>query len=124
MNFEHTPEFQKDLKKLAKKWRSLASDLEAVKLQIVDLYKGQGHQDKTSEYRAAFFNGRRATILRSLKDGREVVKMRLDVEALGTNNKVRLVFIAIRQQDSVLFVELFAKNEQLREDARRIERYI
>jgi len=77
-----------------------------------------------AEYRNAFFNNKRASILRLLEDGTEVVKMRLDVAVLGKNDKVRLVFIAIRRENSILFVELYAKNEKPREDIKRIQKYL
>jgi hypothetical protein len=120
MNFDQTPEFKKELKKLQKKWRSLPQDITDAELQITDLYTDT---DGNVEYRSAFFNGRRATILQLLDDGREVVKMRLDVQSLGTSDKVRIVFIAIVTSNSILFVELFAKNEKPREDLMRIKKY-
>jgi hypothetical protein len=74
MNFKQTPEFKKDLKRLSKKWRSLPSDVEAVYPQIEDLY---GESEGVAEFRVAFFNGKRATVLYT-NGGVEVVKMRLD----------------------------------------------
>ena len=122
MNFEYAPEFEKELTKLAKKWRSLPSDVEYVKPRIEGLYVGEDSQE-LADFRNAFFNGKRATILQSVGDA-EVVKMRLDVEALGTSDKVRIIFIAVITTQAVTFVELFAKNEKNREDAQRIKRYL
>lgn len=122
MRFSATPEFDKELKKLAKKWRSLPDDIEYVKPHIEGLYAGENAQELT-DFRNAFFNGRRATILQTAGDA-EVVKMRLDVESLGTNDKVRMVFIAIVTAQTVTFVELFAKNDKSREDIGRIKRYL
>lgn len=124
MNFEQVDEFAKELKKLQKKWRSLPADLFAAEKQITDLYVGQGPDDHLLEYRAAFFNGKRAAILQTLDDGREVVKMRLDVADLGRNDKVRLVFIAIRSKTTIQFIELYAKNDKEREDTKRIKKYL
>lgn len=123
MNFEQTSEFLQDLKKLQKKWRSLSSDLSDAMLQINRLYLPQNGVDLT-EYRSNFFNGKRATILQILNDGREVVKMRLDVESLGTGSKVRVVFIAVRDQNKITFVELFAKSDKNREDGNRLRKYL
>lgn len=126
MNFEQSSEFKKELKKLQKKWRSLSDDLAAAQLQITDLYIPQEKNDKPglTEYRAAFFNGKRATILQVTEDGREVVKMRLDVADLGTASKVRVIFIAIRSASEVLFVEIFTKADKPREDVWRIQKYL
>lgn len=123
MNFEQTPEFQKDLKRLSKKWRSLASDVEYVKPRIQSLYVEREDID-IEQYRVSMFASKKAAILTATSSGVEVVKMRLDVADLGRNDKVRIVFIAIRTENEILFVELYAKNEKPREDQGRIRRYL
>lgn len=124
MNFDQADEFKKELRKLQKKWRSLPSDLQKAEKRIIDLYIDQDNSDNLAEYRAAFFNGKRAAILQSLNDGREVVKMRLDCASLGSNDKIRLIFIAVRKADAVIFIELYAKNQKDREDNSRIKKYL
>lgn len=123
MNFDQTNEFSQDLKKLQKKWRSLPSDLSDAMLQIDRLYLEQEGVDLV-EYRTNFFNGKRATILQAFDDGREVVKMRLDVASLGSGNKVRIVFIAVRDRNTITFIELFAKSDKSREDSARLRKYL
>lgn len=120
MNFEQTPDFQKDLKRLAKKWRSLPQDVKAAQRDLVPLYIAQEGID-IKRLRETFFNGKRATILRAV-NGCEVVKMRLDVADMNTNNKVRLVFVAVAADNKIIFVELYAKNDKDREDGERISR--
>ncbi len=122
MNFEYSSEFAKELKKLAKKWRSLPLDIEVVQPFISELYTS-GDNQELADFRSAFFNGKRATILQTTSDA-EVVKMRLDVESLGTNDKVRIIFVAVITTQTVTFIELFAKNEKNREDVQRIKRYL
>jgi len=122
MNFEQTPEFQKDLKRLAKKWRSLPKDIEAAQRGLLPLYVEQEDID-IEHLRETFFNGKRATILQAV-DGCEVVKMRLDVASLGTSSKVRLVFVAVIASNTTIFVELYAKNDKDREDAARIKQVL
>lgn len=122
MNFEFVPEFQKDLKRLSKKWRSLPDDIEYVKPRIESLYIEHDDID-IRQYRADFFAGKTATTLPSEHSGVEVVKMRLDVESLSTNSKVRVIFIATVSDNTVKFIELYAKNEKDREDKNRIKKY-
>lgn len=122
MNFSYAPEFKKELKTLSKKWRSLSADIEYVKPRIEALYIGDNQQELT-DFRNAFFNGKRATILQKVDDV-EVVKIRLDVESLGSNNKVRVVFIAVIATGSVTFLEIYAKNEKDNVDTARIKRYL
>lgn len=122
LNFDETPEFQRDIKALAKRWRSIPSDLERAKLAITPLYVPVKEVD-IAELRNAFFSTNRATILKS-GDGYEVVKMRFDCASLGSDKKTRLVFIALVSKNVVHFIELFAKSGKEREDIKRINKYI
>jgi hypothetical protein len=123
VNFDQTDEFAKDVKQLSKKWRTLASDIEYVKPRLAKLYIGQDPQ-ALSDLRSSFFNGKRATILHMLQNGNEIVKMRLDVAMLGNSDKARLIFVAIKQSNTITFIELYAKNEKERENMARIRRYM
>ena len=120
MNFEQTPEFRKDVKRLSKKWHLLSSDIKALHSQLNDLYLGE---ENLVEFRAAFFNGRRAAIL-TQNDVCEVIKMRLDVLSLNMQDKVRIVFVAVKAESKIYFVELFAKNDKDREDPSRYKKYL
>jgi mRNA-degrading endonuclease RelE of RelBE toxin-antitoxin system len=122
MNFEQTPEFQKDLKRLSKKWRSLPDDIKAAQRDILPLYIEQEGVDIV-RLREAFFGGYKAAIL-TTTDSVEVVKMRLDVADLGRNDKVRIIFVAVKSHECITFIELYAKNEKSREDQARIKRYL
>jgi hypothetical protein len=123
MNFDQVPEFQKELKRLSKKWRSLPSDIKAAEKDITPLYVEQEGVD-IQRLREAFFGGFKAAVLTTAGDDVEVIKMRLDVADLGRNNKVRIVFIAVRSQNTITFIELYAKNEKNREDQGRIKKYL
>lgn len=122
MNFRETPEFKKDIKRLSKKWRSIPADVDAVKPYILPLYMQQTDELSANEYRQAFFSGKVATILYSQGDV-EVVKMRLDVADLGRSDKVRIIFIAVKTKNEIVFVELYAKNDKEREDPNRYKPY-
>lgn len=54
----------------------------------------------------------------------EVIKMRLDVQSLGASDKARLIFVAVRDKQSITFIELYAKNEKAREDTTRIKKHL
>lgn len=122
LSFDEVPEFQKDVKNLKKSWRSIPSDIEKAKLVIARLYVPIKGVDM-EEFRNGFFSSTRATILHA-SDTHEVVKMRIDCKSLGNDKKTRLIFIAIRTQDTIKLIELFAKNSNEREDARRIKKYL
>ena len=122
LNFDETPEFQRDIKALTKRWRSIPSDLERAKLAITPLYVPVKEVD-IAELRSAFFSTNRATILRA-GDGYEVVKMRFDCTSLGNDKRTRLVFIALVENSTIRFIELYAKSGKEREDIKRINKFI
>ena len=122
MNFEQVPEFQKDLKRLSKKWHSLPEDIKAAERDILPLYIEQEGVSIT-KLREAFFGGYKAAILK-ITDTSEVVKMRLDVADLGRSDKARVIFVAVKSENTITFIELYAKNEKPREDASRIKKYL
>ena len=126
MNYSTSSEFDRELKTLSKKWRSLPNDFKPVKKSLPLLYTIQ--PDETDENlrmrRDQFFNNKRATILHTTKDGIEIVKMRLDCASLGNKDMLRLVFVYIMQGDTITFIELYSKHDKQREDQVRIKKYL
>lgn len=122
MNFEQTAEFQKDLKRLSKKWRSLPNDIADAQKGLELLYVHRVGID-IKRLRDAFFGTNKATLL-SQSDDLEVVKMRLDVADLGRSDKARIIFVAVKAENTITFIELYAKNEKPREDSKRINKYL
>ncbi len=120
MNFDQTGEFAKELKKLGKKWPSLSDDLEALKKVLATLYLG-GDKIPAEHIRETFFASKRAAVLQTVLEGKEVVKVRLDCRDL---NKDMLRVIYIRNKSNILLVELYAKNQKPREDIMRIKHYL
>lgn len=123
MNFSQTPEFQKDVKRLSKKVKTLAGDLAAAERYIAPLYQKLAPDVDVAEYRCSFFAGKRAAILPGSTDGVEIIKLRLDTNTPQYRQKLRMVCVAIVDDDSVTFIELYVKNDKSREDASRISRY-
>ena len=120
MNYSRVLEFEKDVKALKKRVRSLEGDLERAKHLIEALY---GRPDaEQAEFRKLFLAGKKATIL--TKTGAvEVVKMRLDTDTDSYRGKLRLVFAVAVDKAEVSFIELYSKNDKPREDQRRLRRY-
>ena len=121
MIFSEAPEFKKDVKLLARKVRTLQSDLKPLPALIEPLYVPVKDVDIT-QYRSLFFDGKRATILEKT-DMYEVIKIRVDTASHTMHGKLRLVFVAMIHEDRVMLLELFAKNVKSREDVRRIQKY-
>lgn len=119
MNFDQTPEFAKELKKLSKKWRKLPEDVLVLQAAITTLYKGANGL-QASHIHEAFFSTKKGAVLTVLSKSSEVVKVRLDSQDLD-NSKLRVTFI--QRGDDILLVELFAKNKKPRESQERITKY-
>ncbi len=122
MNFEQTPEFKKDLKALAKRVPTIASDVKRVRSKVEALYI-ESPEYNLVEYRKQFFSSKKAAILPGSTDLIEIIKMRLDTDTPQYRQKLRIVFVAIRQNDRILLVELYSKNNKNREDISRIRKY-
>ncbi len=123
MNFEQSPEFKKELKALKKRWRTLDNDLQRAKPAIESLYVAVEEVD-IKIFRKQFFESKKAAIIVTSQDGTEVVKMRLDTDAPKSQGKVRIIFVAVRSNNTITFIELFSKNDKNREDSHRINKYL
>ncbi len=119
--FDQAPEFEKELKKLSKKWRSLPTDLIRAQRVISGIYEPQ-RGVSASEIKSEFFAGNNVTQIK-IADSYEVVKMRLYCKDLRTDKMIRIVFIFIKTHDQILLIEMYAHNDKSREDDYRIDKY-
>ncbi len=127
MNFEEVPEFQKDVKSLKKRVKTLSSDISRVKTRIIKpLYiKGDGMSDEEhGEFRKLFFSGKKATLLSGSRDGLDIIKMRLDTDSYQFNTKLRLVCIVIKEGSTVKLIEVYSKSDKSSVDSRRVKKYL
>ena len=109
MTFDTLPEFEKDLKQLLRKYRTLNDDLGDVK-----------------------------TILKKMPDERPPFSFRIDqlgletcvikvkkiacraLKGKGVNSGLRLVYALFKDTGKIIFVELYHKNDKETEDRERI----
>ena len=107
MHFKSVPEFDREYKKLKKKYRSLDDDLALFRKVVSKVPLGVG---------------RHSAILRKSKNVC-VIKTRLFCKYLK-GSSFRLIYIYNRLEDTVIFVELYYKGNKKREDGQRIKRYV
>ena len=109
MEFNQLPEFDKDLKVLLKKYRTLNEDLDIVKNVLSVL----------PEERAPF-----SFLIDHLGIETCVIKVKkIACRALkgkGVNTGLRLIYAYFQQEQKITFVELYHKNSQETEDRQRI----
>lgn len=118
MTFETTTEFSKDLKKLAKKFLSLPSDLETLKKSAIWFFhntnqdngsifqiSGVGHTPHLQFYKVKKF------ACKSLK-GR------------GAQTGLRLIYAYLPAEQKVLLIQLYFKADMANEDQQRIVDFV
>ena len=108
MEFANTPEFQKDLKRLRKKYRSLNQDIAVVKQAIAALPTGDGSKH---------------WVVKNKVEDTYVMKMRMMCRSVK-GAQFRLVYGYNQKTVTVLCLELYYKGDQVRETSDRIDEYL
>lgn len=109
MDFDQLPEFEKDLKTLLKKYRTLIDDLAEVKAILT----------KRPDERPPFsFRidglGIETCIIKVKKIACRAMKGK------GVNTGLRLVYAHFAKEEKITFIELYHKNDKENEDRKRI----
>ncbi len=109
MTFDELAEFRKDLKNLLKKYKTLSDDLDVVK-QVLEV---------TPQERPPFsFRidnlGLETCIIKVKKIACKALKGR------GVNSGLRLVYAHFEEEQKIIFIELYHKNDKENEDKQRI----
>lgn len=109
MPFEALSEFERDLKKLLKKYRSLNSDLEDVKIIL---------RIKPDDRNPFSFRIDNLGILTCVI---KVKKITCDsLKGRGVNSGLRLIYAYFPNDKKIVFIELYHKNDKENEDRQRI----
>ncbi len=111
MTFSELPEFQRDLKKLLKKYRSLNQDLEIIKKVL----KVEPEARPPISYR-----------IEGLGIESHIIKMRRiackSLKGKGANSGLRLIYAYFKSDSQIIFTEIYHKNDKPNEDRARIKR--
>ena len=112
MTFEQLPEYGKELKTLMKKYRTLTEDLEVVKKVLM----------VSPDERPPFsfrIDGLGVTTC--------VIKVKKiacrSLKGRGVNSGFRLIYALFKEENRIVFIELYHKNEKENEDKERIKKY-
>jgi len=109
MLFESLNEFEKDLKKLLKRYRSLQSDLEDVKIIL------RVKPDERNPFSFRIDNLGISTCVIKIK------KITCDsLKGRGVNSGLRLIYAFYEEEQKIVFIELYHKNDKENEDKQRI----
>lgn len=106
-HFDSFPEFEKEKKKLAKKYRSIPDDLKDFEEILLNVPTGIG---------------KNFTIIHS-EDNLQVVKARLACRSLR-DRSLRVIYAYHEKQITFMYIELYFKGNKENEDRERVQQYI
>jgi hypothetical protein len=109
MTFDELVEFQKDLKGLLKKYRTLNDDIDVVK-KVLEVFP-----DERPPFSFLINNlGLETCIIKVKKIACKALKGR------GVNSGLRLIYAHFEKEQKITFIELYHKNDKEIEDRQRI----
>jgi mRNA-degrading endonuclease RelE of RelBE toxin-antitoxin system len=109
MDFEQLPEFDRDLKALLKKYRTLYDDLAEVKIIL------KKRPDERPPFSFRIDNlGLETCIIKVKKIACKALKGK------GVNSGLRLIYAYFPEEQKITFIELYHKNDKENEDKNRI----
>ena len=106
-SFSSLPEFEKELKKLSKKYQSLVYDIEDIKPILLSCPTVIGKNFK---------------IIHSNKDIK-IIKVRIHCESLRART-IRLIYAYCENKVEFMYIELYFKGKKENENRDRIKRYL
>jgi mRNA-degrading endonuclease RelE of RelBE toxin-antitoxin system len=109
MEFNHLPGFDKDLKTLLKKYRTLDDDLAEVKV----ILRKRPNERPPFSFRIDNL-GIETCIIKVKKIACKALKGR------GVNSGLRLIYAYFPDEQKITFIELYHKNDKENEDRNRI----
>jgi len=109
MTFDELAEFQKDLKSLLKKYRTLNDDMNVVK-KVLEV-----GPDERPPFSFRIDNlGLETCIIKVKKIACKALK------GCGVNSGLRLIYAHYEKEQKITFIELYHKNDKENEDRQRI----
>jgi len=106
-HYKRTPEFDKEYKKLASKYRTLDQDILTFEKVISRLPTGQGNKF------AVIHSG----------EGFKIVKARLMCRSLR-GSSLRIIYAYHEKEITFMYIELYFKGDKANEDYERVKEYI
>lgn len=106
-NFDATPEFEKEFKRLFKKYQTLDDDFEKFKAVLLATPTGVGKNFDIIHSSATV----------------KIVKARMACRALR-DRSLRIVYSYFEQEQRVEFIELYFKGDKENEDRERMKQYL
>ena len=116
INFVTTPEFDKDLKKLCKKYKTLLEDLEVVKKAAIGIYHLSAIDNNSIFPIPGFCNDK----FLSYKVKKFASK---SFKGKGAKTGLRLIYIFVPKENKIILIEIYYKGNKPNEDKDRLGFY-
>ena len=117
INYGETPEFQKDFKKLLKKFKSLEDDFELAKVAAIELF----HIQKVNNLSTFPVQGLCTEKIQICKIKKFACKA---LKGRGSKSGIRVIYAFHCENYKVDFIEIYFKGEKANEDRERIKAYL
>ena len=117
IDYGETPEFQKDFKRLLKKFKSLVDDLELAKMAAIEFY----HVKKINNLSIFPIQGFCTEEIQVCKIKKFACKA---LKGRGSKSGIRIIYAFHYQSCKVDFIEIYFKGEKENEDRERIQEYL
>jgi hypothetical protein len=111
--YRSTPEFDRDLKRLSKRFRTLPDDLETVKRNVIELYHCHGI-DNQAVFRIIGFHSESISFFKVKKFACRAMKGK------GVKSGLRLIYASESNADTITLLELYYKGDQVNESRDRM----
>jgi len=117
MNYDEISQFERDFKKLKKRFRSLLEDLEIAKVNAIELYHITGIDNESI-----------LPIPNFCSDGVKVYKVKKfackALKSRGSKSGIRLIYAFYPKHKKFVFIEIYFKGDKVNEDKARIREYL
>lgn len=117
INYKSTSGFEKDLKKLLKKFRTLEDDIEIAKKNAIELYHLKNIDNDAVELIPSFCT-KELKICKLKKFACKTLKGR------GVKSGIRIIYAYHVLTKTIDFIEIYFKGESENEDKERIKQYV
>jgi len=116
INYEETPKFQRDFKKLLKKFKTLSEDLETAKRNAIEV-RHIHDIDNQSVFLLPNFCSEEIKICKLKKFACKALKGR------GSRTGIRVIYAFLAKIKKVVFIEIYFKGDKENEDYNRIREF-
>ena len=118
MTYNNSKEFDKELKGLLKKYRSLNEDIETFKRYAIETYFSDNHVDTDAFVKIEGLCNEDFTSYKVRKFACKSLKNK------GNRSGIRIIFIKDNKSENITFLEIYYKGDKEVEDRGRIERFL